>query len=82
MIALASPAVPRLDDDALVVVLDQDAKPTDLDRFLDALDRLVERRLSQRGQNETGSPAKAARFSDSSPSTLQSQEATACPHQV
>ena len=68
--------------DRVDLVVDQDAKPTDLDRFLDALDRLVERRLSQRGQNETGSPAKAARFSDSSPSTLQSQEATSCPHPV
>ncbi len=79
MIAPASPADPL---DRFEVVPDPEAKPADLDRFLDALDRLVERRLSQRGQNETGSPAKATRFSDSSPSTLPSQEATACSHQV
>jgi hypothetical protein len=35
------------DADLLDIVVDQDAEPLDLDRFLDALDRLVERRLSQ-----------------------------------
>lgn len=48
MIAPARPADPRFPDEALVVVVDQDAKPTDLDRFLDALDRLVERRIMDR----------------------------------
>ncbi len=43
------------------LVVDQDAEPADVDRFLDALDRLVERRLSQRTQNETGGPGPAAR---------------------
>ncbi len=47
MIAPASPADPRPVDDALVVVVDHDAEPFDVDRFLDALDRLVERRLSK-----------------------------------
>ena len=50
MIAPTSPADPL---DRVDLVVDQDAKPTDLDRFLDALDRLVERRLSQRGQKES-----------------------------
>ena len=45
MIALASPADPL---DRFDIVVDQDAEPADLDRFLDALDRLVERKLSQR----------------------------------
>jgi hypothetical protein len=58
MIALASPdPLDRVD-----LVVDQDAEPADVDRFLDALDRLVERRLSQRNQNETGGPGPAARF--------------------
>jgi len=39
---------PPLDDDALAVVVDQNAEPADVDRFLEALDRLVERRSSQR----------------------------------
>ena len=42
MIALASSADPL---DRVDLVVDQDAKPADLDRFLDALDRIVERRL-------------------------------------
>ena len=45
VIAPASTADPR---DRLDVVVDQDAEPADLERFLDALDRIVERRLSQR----------------------------------
>ena len=45
-------AKPRLDDDALVVIVDE-GEPADVDRFLDALDRIVERRISQRHQNET-----------------------------
>ncbi len=47
MIAPASPADPLPVDDALVVVVDQDAEPVDVDRLLDALDRIVERRLSK-----------------------------------
>ena len=62
MIASAYPADPRSVDDALVVVVDHDAEPADVDRFLDALDRIVERRLSQRTQNEAGGPGPAARF--------------------
>ena len=58
MIALASLADPL---DRFDLVVDQDAEPADVDRFLDALDRLVERRLSQRTQNETGGPGPAAR---------------------
>jgi hypothetical protein len=34
--------------DRFAVVVDPDAEPFDLDRFLDALDRLVERRLAAR----------------------------------
>jgi hypothetical protein len=49
------------------VVLDQDAEHLDVDQFLEVLDRIVTRRLQQRDQNETGGPAKAARFCDSSP---------------
>jgi len=41
MIAPARPVVPRLDDDTLVVVVDQDAEPADVDRLLDALDRIL-----------------------------------------
>ena len=59
MIAPASPADPL---DRFDLVVDQDAEPADVDRFLDALDRLVERRLSQRTQNESGGPGPAARF--------------------
>jgi hypothetical protein len=44
MIAPASPADPL---DRVDLVVDQDAEPADVDRFLDALDRLVERRLSK-----------------------------------
>jgi len=44
MIALASPADPL---DRVDLVVDQDAEPADVDRFLDALDLMVERRLSQ-----------------------------------
>ena len=44
MIAPALPADPL---DRFDLVVDQDAEPADVDRFLDALDRLVERRLSQ-----------------------------------
>ena len=73
--------LPRPADDALVVVVDQDTEPVDVDRFLDAVNRIVEQRLSQR-QNETGGPGPAARFCDSSPSTSPSQRATACPNQV
>ena len=79
MIAPASPADPL---DRVDLVVDQDAKPLDVDWFLDAIDRIVTRRLSQRGQNETSGPAMAACFSNSSPSTHQSQEATSCPHAV
>jgi hypothetical protein len=63
--------------DRVDLVVDQGAKPAGPDGFLDALDRLVERRHPQRDQNETGGPAMAARFRDSFPSTLPSQEATA-----
>ena len=45
MIALASPPADPLDRFDLVV--DQDAESLDVDRFLDALDRIVERRLSK-----------------------------------
>jgi predicted GTPase len=45
MIAPARPADPL---DRVDVVVDQDGEPLDVDRFLDALDRIVERRLSQR----------------------------------
>ena len=55
MIAPADPL------DRVDLVVDQDAEPADVDRFLDALDRMVERRLSQRTQNETGGPGPAAR---------------------
>ena len=79
MIAPASPADPL---DHVDLVVDPAAEPADVDRFLDALDRIVTRRLSQRGQNETGSPAKAARFCDSFLSTRPSQEATSCPNPV
>ena len=65
MIAPADPR-PRNARDGLVkfqadpldrfdLVVDQDAEPADVDRFLDALDRLVERRISQR-HNDTGGP--------------------------
>ena len=58
MIALASPVDPP---DRFDLVVDQDAEPADFDRLLDALDRMVERRLSQRTQNETGGPGPATR---------------------
>jgi hypothetical protein len=45
MIAPASPADPL---DCFDLVVDQDAEPADIDRLLDALDRIVERRISQR----------------------------------
>jgi hypothetical protein len=49
-------AKPRLNDDALVVVVDP-TEPADVDRFLDALDRIVERRLAQRRQkDQEGTP--------------------------
>jgi hypothetical protein len=79
VIASARPADPL---DRVDLVVDQGAKPADLDRFLDALDRLVERRLSQRDQNETSGRAMAACFCDSSPSTRPSQEVTSCPNPV
>ena len=41
-VAPASPADPR---DRFEVVPDPDAEPLDVDRFLDALDRIVERRV-------------------------------------
>jgi hypothetical protein len=44
---------PLLDDAALAVVVDQDAEPVDVDRFLDALDRLVERRISRKTRKQT-----------------------------
>jgi hypothetical protein len=44
---MLAPVDPHPAVDALVVVVDQDAEPLDIDRFLDALDRIVERRLSQ-----------------------------------
>ncbi len=34
--------------DRLTVVVDHQAEPVDLDQFLDALDRIVERRLAAR----------------------------------
>ena len=37
----APPADPRPTDDALVVVVDQDTKPADVDRLLDAVDELT-----------------------------------------
>jgi hypothetical protein len=44
--------------DRFEVVVDPDAEPADLDRFLDALDRLVERRLAQRKHSTSaGTPA-------------------------
>ena len=52
MIAPARPAGPYPGDDALVVVVDQDTPPLDVDRLLDVLDRIVERRLSARKQEE------------------------------
>jgi hypothetical protein len=51
----------------------------------DRYQRYLRRRRPRRGPppgNETGGPATAARFCDSSPSTSQSQEATACPNPV
>ena len=51
MIAPALPADPL---DRVDLVVDQDAEPADVDGFLDALDRLVERRLSQRNKNAIG----------------------------
>ena len=47
-----APANPRPADDAFVVVVDHDAEPADIDRLLDALDRIVERRLAQCKRNE------------------------------
>jgi hypothetical protein len=55
--------------DRVDLVVDQDAEPADVDRFLDALDRMVERRLSQRTQNETGGPVTAARSPELVPPT-------------
>jgi len=47
--------------DRFEVVVDPDAEPFDLDQFLDALDRLVERRVSARkaaaDSNSTAEPA-------------------------
>ena len=51
------------------------------DRYQHYLRRRKPRRKPSCG-NATGSPVKAARFCDSSPSTRQSQEATSCPNQV
>lgn len=68
--------------DRVDLVVDQDAAPADVDGLLDALDRIVMRRLSQRGQNETGSPAKAARSCDSIPPDSASQEVKRCPNPV
>ena len=59
MIAPALPADPL---DHLHLAVDQDAEPADVDRLLDALDRIVERRLAKGNQNETSGPAMAARF--------------------
>jgi len=47
MIALSLSADPRPEDDALAVIVDQDAEPADVDRFHDALDRIVEQKLRQ-----------------------------------
>ena len=44
----------------LDLVVDPDADPFDEDQFLDALDRLVERRLSQRNQTTSGGTPAAA----------------------
>jgi hypothetical protein len=50
MIAFASPVDPH---DRVDLVVDHDAPPFDVDRLLDALDRIVERRLrSTREDNE------------------------------
>jgi hypothetical protein len=40
--------------DRIEVVVDQDADPLDFDRLLDALDRLVERRLAARKPAASG----------------------------
>ena len=46
------------DFDQFDLVVDHDADPFDLDRFLDALDRLVERRLTQsKHSTSAGTPA-------------------------
>lgn len=49
---MVAPAKPLLDDDALAIVVDQDAEPVDVDRLLDALDRLVERRISRTSKKD------------------------------
>lgn len=50
MVALCKP---RLGDDALAVAVDQGAEPADVDRLLDALDRVVERRISRTRNKDT-----------------------------
>ena len=54
--------------DRFDLVVDPDAEPLDLDRFLNALDRLVERRLAAR-QQPVSRPATRSRSRPSSDST-------------
>ncbi len=49
MIAPSSPVDPL---DRVDVAVDQTGEPADVDRFLDALDRIVERRLKQRKETD------------------------------
>jgi len=51
--------IASLDLDRFVLVVDPDADPFDEDGFLDALDRLVERRLSKRSTADSGGPSAA-----------------------
>ena len=59
--------------DRLDLVVDQDTEPADVDQFLDAFDRIVERRLEQHNQNETGGPARPPVSLIRFPSTPQSR---------
>jgi len=47
--------------DRVTVVVDPDADPVDLDQFLAALDRLVERRLKRCNQTTSGGTPAADR---------------------
>ena len=49
---MIAPPLPAACLDRLEVVPDPAAKPADVDRFLDALDRIVERRLKQRKETD------------------------------
>jgi len=48
------PAVKQARSLDMTVVVDHQAEPVDLDRFLDALDKLVSRRLLQRNETTSG----------------------------